>query len=139
VTARPAGRGLAIGGLTLLLLACASAPDADRAGAAVAHDREIASRPGPETEVQPDALLGLSADRLTALIGPPDFTRNDGPAEIWQFRNSQCILDVFLYRELSGGGYRVEHVESRDRQLVGAADRACVADLLRARRTRPAG
>jgi hypothetical protein len=87
--------------------------------------------------MQPGALLGLSADRLTTLIGPPDFTRNDGPAEIWQFRNSQCILDVFLYRELSGVGYRVEHVESRDRRLLGAADRTCVTDLLRARRTQP--
>jgi hypothetical protein len=124
--------------LTLLLAACASAPDAESAGAAGLRNHEIASRPSPEIEMQPDALLGLSAERLTALIGPPDFTRNDGPAEIWQFRNSGCILDVFLYRDLSQGGYVVEHAQARDRGLVRGADGTCITDLLRARRTRPA-
>jgi hypothetical protein len=94
----------------------------------------LASKPGPADEMQPDELLGLSADELTGLLGPADFTRNDGPAEIWQFRNSECVLDVFLYRDPARGGYRVEHVQTRDRGLVRAADQSCVADLLRARR-----
>ncbi len=88
--------------------------------------------------MQPEELLGMSADQLAGLLGPADFTRNDGPAEIWQFRNSECILDVFLYRDPAArGGYRVEHVETRDRGLVRAADPPCVADMLRARRTPP--
>jgi hypothetical protein len=87
-------------------------------------------------DVEPQQLLGLDQDQLTALLGPADFTRSDGPAEIRQFRDPDCVLDVFLYQEPSNGGYRVEHVQARDRGLVRTAGRTCVAALMRARRIR---
>jgi hypothetical protein len=100
--------------------------------------RQTAAKTG-DGDVQPEQLLGLDADQLTALLGRADFTRSDGPAEIRQFRDSDCMLDVFLYQDPSeGGGYRVEHVETRDRGLVRTAERTCVAGLLRARRIRAA-
>jgi hypothetical protein len=137
--AAAAARRWAIAVLALVAAACASPHQRDEeASTAAARDqRQSASRPGAVGDMQPDALLGLSADQLTSLLGPADFTRGDGPAEIRQFRSSECVLDVFLYREPSQGGYVVEHVQTRERGLVRAADRACVADLLRARRTRP--
>ena len=129
-------RGWAIPALALTVLtACTTSRDAERAGEAAARDQSLAARPGRVADMQPEELLGMSADRLAGLLGPADFTRNDGPAEIWQFRESECVLDVFLYRDPARGGYRVEHVQTRDRGLVRAADPPCVADLLRARRT----
>jgi hypothetical protein len=105
----------------------ASAPDAWR----------TAARTG-DLDVRPEQLLGLNAEQLTALLGPADFTRTDGPAEIRQFRGSDCVVDVFLYQQTAAGDYRVAHVETRDREVVGTADRPCAAALLRARRLRAA-
>ena len=131
-------RGFAFAAVALAVAACAGSRQENQpTSAAAPQEPKIALRPGPGGDMQPDQLLGLSGDQLTGLLGPADFTRNDGPAEIWQFRNSGCVLDVFLYQDLRQGGYRVEHVETRDRGLVREAERACVADLLRARRTRP--
>jgi hypothetical protein len=103
---------------------------------ASAPDRRHTAAQTGGGDVQPEQLLGLGPDQLTALLGRADFTRNDGPAEIRQFREADCVLDVFLYQDPSEGGYRVEHVETRDRGLVRTADRTCVAALLRARRIR---
>jgi hypothetical protein len=89
-------------------------------------------------QVRPEQLLGLDREGLAGLLGTADFKRNDGPAEIWQFRETECVLDVFLYAEPTDGGYRVEHVEARDRSLVRAAEETCVTGLLKARRTRAA-
>jgi hypothetical protein len=69
---------------------------------------------GPEIS----RLTGLKASELVALVGEPDFRRNDPPAQLWQYRSTGCVLDVYLYRE--GDGYRVARVESRDRSLAGA-------------------
>jgi hypothetical protein len=104
----------------------ASAPDA----------RRTAARTG-DLDVRPEQLLGLNAGRLTALLGPADFTRSDGPAEIRQFRGSDCMVDVFLYQQTAADDYRVAHVEARDnREVVGTAESPCAVALLRARRLR---
>ena len=114
--------------------------DADLAAPppASAPDPRLTAAKTGDLEVRPEQLLGLDADQLTALLGRADFTRTDGPAEIRQFRGSDCVVDVFLYQEPVEGGYRVAHVETRDRGLVGTAERPCVAGLLRARRLRAA-
>jgi hypothetical protein len=114
--------------------------DADLAApppASAPDRRQTAAKTG-DGDVQPEQLLGLDADQLTALLGRADFTRNDGPAEIRQFRDADCVLDVFLYQDPSEGGYRVAHVETRDGGLVRTTERTCVTGLLRARRTRAA-
>jgi hypothetical protein len=105
---------------------------------AIVPDRRPTADTTGDSDVQPAQLLGLHGDQLTALLGRADFTRNDGPAEIRQFRDPDCVLDVFLYQDPLDGGYVVEHVETRDRGLVRPAERTCVAGLLRARRTRAA-
>lgn len=99
--------------------------------------RQTAAKTG-DVDVRPEQLLGLDAEQLTTLLGGADFTRTDGPAEIRQFRGSDCVVDVFLYQEPAAGRYRVAHVETRDRGLVGTAERPCVTGLLRARRLRTA-
>lgn len=86
-----------------------------------------------EPVLTPTQLVGLHAEQLDRLLGPADFTRSDGPAEIRQYRDSGCVLDLFLYADAASGHYRVSHVVARDRQTAGVAEQACVAGLLRSR------
>lgn len=118
--------------LALLVAACASGDD-DFASTAP-------SAPYAGPDPTPAQLIGLDAGQLDRLLGPPDFKRSDGPAEIRQYRDADCVLDVFLYADAAAGSYRVTHVDGRDRALSGGeAGPACVTSLLHARRLRAAG
>jgi hypothetical protein len=133
---RPAGAGgrwLLSALILIAVAACAGTDDDD--GAAQFASRQSVS---PPPEIKQQQLLGLDPDHLTGLLGPPDFKRDDGPAELWQYRDNECVLDVFLYVDPQQGGYRVALVEARDRSLVRAAPEGCVSALLRARRAQSA-
>jgi hypothetical protein len=78
-------------------------------------------------------LHGLSADDLRTMLGRPDFRRRDAAAEIWQYRGSDCILDLFLYRET--GGYRVSYAETRDADPLRTAPTGCLSTLVASRRS----
>ena len=69
-------------------------------------------------------LAGLSKAELVARFGEPDFRRTEPPAELWQYRRAECVLDIFLYRD--HGAFRVVHAETHDRGLIqvgsGCAD-----------------
>jgi hypothetical protein len=64
------------------------------------------------------ALTGLSAAEVVGLYGEPDFRRTEPPAELWQYRSADCVLDLFLYSDPSG--VRVVHGETRDRNPIQA-------------------
>jgi len=81
----------------------------------------------PPPEVEPDELLGLGADDITARLGRPTLVRRENDAEIWQYRQADCVLDLFLY----GTAKQVEHVDLRDRgDATEAAVRACFQRML---------
>jgi hypothetical protein len=83
--------------------------------------------------VLPKGVVGWSAAELVALLGAPDFRRVEPPAELWQYRSADCVLDLFLYAEK--GAMRVVHSETRERGAAAAA--ASCGDsqaVLRARR-----
>jgi hypothetical protein len=63
-----------------------------------------------------EKLQRLTAAELLRLLGEPDFRRQEPPAEVWQYRGADCVLDLFLYRDPSG--VRVAHTEMRERTLV---------------------
>ncbi len=97
--------------------------------------------PGPTPTVQPvsvppdiEKLRGLSAADLVTLLGTPDFVRHDPPAEVWQYRGTDCVLDLFLYK--SAGAFHVAYAEMRDRGLIRVSQSDCYADLI-AGRARP--
>ena len=117
--------------LLLLVAACVSGEDT-----AAPAPAPPAAGPDPT----PAQLVGLDASQLDRLLGPPDFKRSDGPAEIRQYRDAGCVLDVFLYADAAAGKYKVTHVDGRDRTATsGDATPACLAGLLHARRMRTAG
>ena len=76
----------------------------------------------------PDQLLGQSTVQVEALLGEPRLVRRDGPAEIWQYRATNCILDVFLYE--GGPARTVRHVELRGPGTAMPERRACFARML---------
>lgn len=131
-TARTRRTKLLLLALVLLVAACASS------GEDIATPAPSAPPAGPDPT--PAQLVGLDAGQLDRLLGPPDFKRSDGPAEIRQYRDANCVLDVFLYADAAAGKYRVTHVEGRDRAVAGGdATPACLNGLLHVRRLRTAG
>ncbi len=76
----------------------------------------------------PERLVGLNAAAIQKMLGIPGFKRRDPPAEIWQYRNDGCLLDVFLY--LGDGGYSVTHVEVRGRSVAEVSGTECLLEAL---------
>lgn len=68
-------------------------------------------------------LTGMDPAQLIALLGAPDLRRREPPAELWQYRNADCVLDVFLYGE--GNRYRVLRSETRNRHVLPPAAAEC--------------
>lgn len=80
-------------------------------------------------------LSGLGRTQVVALLGPADFDRVDGPAEIMQYRNGACTLDVFLYKNAADGETRVTHVEARDANMSTVPGDTCLKSVVRGPRS----
>lgn len=82
--------------IAVSLAACATAsppavPVAQAPVAAEAVHHALARLPENET------LVGLRAAELLARFGEPDLRRAEPPAELWQYRSEDCVLELFLY------------------------------------------
>lgn len=86
-----------------------------------------AAVPGPED------LVGLPPGGVGALLGEPVFKRIDPPAQVWQYSDSACILDVFLYQDKDGAPYKVTYVAARGRSVAKVSWDDCVLGLLKRR------
>jgi hypothetical protein len=74
-----------------------------------------------------DELIGLERTELQARLGDPALRRRDAPAEIWQYRSSLCVLDLFLYRD--GQAERVTNAEIRPRDGRELPAATCLSSL----------
>jgi hypothetical protein len=119
---------------SLGLAACARpAPAVVVAAPAIVGEPAAAAEPAPAPVAEPavarvpalPVLTGLGAAEVMALLGEPDFRRREPPAELWQYRSADCVLDVFLYGE--GGRYRVVRSETRDRHVLPPLGANCTA------------
>lgn len=111
-----------------------ASPPAARTGPVLA-----AKPPSPPKREYPalSTLSGMTPVQVMGLLGPPRFKRRDNPAQIWQYRNKACALDLFLYRVGNGVDYRVRHFETRGRG--GITGTACFTGLLQEHETRRPG
>ncbi len=109
----------------------------------VADNQEVAAvptitPPEPEPEPEPipvpdpETLIGYDNRALEGLLGLPSFTRQDPPAELWQYRNDVCTLDLFLY-ETASGGHSVEHYEFRETGKSREAAEQCLRSIIEKR------
>ena len=66
----------------------------------VANPSSLAS--GSGTPASDQALVGSTAQVLSADFGPPALLRVDGQAQVWVYQSAVCGLQVFLYPDASG-------------------------------------
>lgn len=84
----------------------------------------------PEGDKNPRGLLGLKPDRLIELLGPPGFRRADAPAEIWQYRIGNCVLNLILYETGKSQTLNVAHYAIRSISKKTVSERKCLLGLL---------
>lgn len=91
----------------------------------------------PEIDDDPEQLITMTRDDLNGLLGQPDLVRRENPAEIWQYRGKDCVLDVFLYNEdgQPDSPFKVVYSEARDLEAQNSDQRRCLNELLRAQLT----
>ncbi|MFM9842099.1 MAG: hypothetical protein ACKVOI_03925 [Dongiaceae bacterium] len=81
----------------------------------------------------PPKVLGLKPHDVEELLGMPKLVRRDDPAEVWQYRSSACVLDVFLY-PVETGAQQVRYLEARTVAAEPARTDECVNDIRRTNR-----
>ena len=84
--------------------------------------------PKPAINDDPKQLFGLAGHRISDLLGPANFIRRDGPAEVWQYRAKACVLDIYLYKTV--GALTVAHIDLRKRRKATLPPRRCFHGLL---------
>jgi len=105
-----------------------------------AETATVAPAAAPERRYpEPASLAGLDESQLAGLLGQPRFKRRDDPAEIWQYRNDACALDVFLYKTGKDGRFTVRHFETRGRDRRPVDQKDCFVGLLKDRDRAGAG
>ena len=112
-------------------------PNEANSSGAAPEPAPAALPPAPIINDDPQQLMGIDPGTLGAILGAPELIRREAPAEIWQYRNDSCVLDVFLYD--TAGRREVTYVEARDGAAQRMDARACLNTLLRARLVRPLG
>jgi hypothetical protein len=105
---------------TALLGACtgpAAAPVASTQAAPLAATPAAAVATAGLSEL--GALKGMRPTEIVALLGQPELKRDEPPAELWQYRTSDCVLNLFFYSE--AGAYRLLSAESWTRASAASA------------------
>lgn len=76
----------------------------------------------------PRRFIGAKPDFLLEELGQPSSLRKEAPAEVWQYRAEQCVLDIFLYEAADGPS--VVYLEARDLYAEPAETGPCLSILL---------
>ena len=50
-------------------------------------------------EIDPRLFLDKPVEDITVVLGPADFARIEGKMGIWQYRQTECVVDFFFYLE----------------------------------------
>lgn len=115
------GRAVAAAAAVLILTTVSGCASSDGSMSATS----TAESPPPNlAETSPRApaikdLAGLKPADVISILGEPDLRRDEPPAELWQYRAADCVLNLFFYSE--AGSYRLAHVEAWQRTLAGGS------------------
>lgn len=77
-------------------------------------------------------LLGHEGSWMVAHLGEPAFIRTERTANIWQYKNGVCVLNVFLYADddtKKEAKPRVLHFDARTAQGANTDRDACLSAL----------
>ena len=98
-------------------------------------ERHIKNGVSDPYTLSPRRMIGLFADEVEKMFGAPDFKHFDTPAEIWQYRKKECLLDIFLYLDKhQSNNLRVRHAEARSRSIRKISQINCLLQTLRFKR-----
>jgi len=113
--------GFGIGVTSLLVSACASDPRPEGVARPMsAEAARLAALDGPVH------LVGMRADAVEALLGHPDFERQERRAQYRRYDVDGCALDIYLYEAPSNGAPKVAWFEVRPVDPLAVLDpRAC--------------
>ena len=136
---------ISLGLAAALLSGCAvsSTSNSTTAGVSTPHPLPTATvavaagspQPRLPTSATPASLIGLSDKDLTSFLGMPAWTRRESPAQVWQYRGSACVLDIYFYEE--SGTARVYYAEARDGSARSVTLAACLERIEADRRQNP--
>ncbi len=73
-------------------------------------------------------LLGQTGPWLMTQLGQPAFTRQDQSAHIWQYKNTSCVLNVFLYHD-EPNTLQVMHFDARNADGTNTNRDVCLSVL----------
>lgn len=99
--------------------AAAPSPSVAAQSALPAPDSQVATSAPPQLT----KFHNMRASEVEALVGEPDFRRVEPPAELWQYRSAECVVDLFLYGQ--GDGMHVTHEDARGRNPARANSDRC--------------
>ena len=74
------------------------------------------------------ALKKKHPDAILKILGSPDFVRQDGNSQIWQYRSSGCVLDMFIHGPRKN--LKIIHLETRGRTVGTSPSDSCVTNLI---------
>lgn len=90
-----------------------------------------AKNPSPSLLSQGEGLkrlVGMDRTALESTLGMPWLLKREANAELWQYRASNCVLDLFLYAK-KDGELRVTHADLRGRREGRPAPPGCFAEI----------
>jgi hypothetical protein len=107
--------------ILIMVSGCASPDGSATAATAAAFPGSVLLQTLPHSPEIKD-LAGLKPADVLSILGQPDLRRDEPPAELWQYRAADCVLNLFFYSET--GGYRLTHAEAWQRALAGGSSPA---------------
>ena len=84
---------------------------------------------GAEGGALPD-LIGLEPKAVQALLGEVSLKRWEGSAQMMQFSDGACILDVYFYEEAPGEAFRATFLAARRSSGEAMEPPQCLRALL---------
>ena len=103
---------------------------AQHAPPATSGDTAQAPAAPPKPKITAEQLLGQTDSWLLDKMGEPAFRRTDRHANMWQYKNGSCVLNVFLYADgEKAKSARVLHFDARTLD-GGNTDRAQCLSVL---------
>ncbi|MCR9177938.1 MAG: hypothetical protein NXI19_18310 [Alphaproteobacteria bacterium] len=80
-------------------------------------------------ETDPDRLRQMDPPKVLELIGQPNFQRKEQRVTVWQYHETDCVMDLFWYQGESGP--ELMHYEARSETLSHSSEaKTCFTQLL---------
>jgi hypothetical protein len=109
-------------------------PSAKPPGATPGGPGGSADKTVDTANVSPERLIGLDAENVERLLGPPNELADRPPAKGWRYRTERCTLDLSLYLDVKSKVFRTLAYEVTSHDSSDQGKRLCLAELEARRR-----